>query len=93
MSDQSCRLTVAVTNQDSTITVYWRPGCGFCAGLFRGLDRADVDYRRINIWEEPDAAAFVRSVAGGNETVPTVVVAGTALVNPSVRQLKRLIDS
>jgi mycoredoxin len=31
--------------------------------------------------------AFVRSVTGGNETVPTVVVAGKALVNPSKRQL------
>jgi mycoredoxin len=31
--------------------------------------------------------AFVRSVADGNETVPTVVVAGRALVNPSKRQL------
>ena len=29
----------------------------------------------------------MRSVAAGNETVPTVVVAGRALVNPSTRQL------
>jgi mycoredoxin len=29
----------------------------------------------------------VRSVAGGDETVPAVTVAGRALVNPSKRQL------
>jgi mycoredoxin len=36
---------------------------------------------------DPAAKAFLRSVADGNETVPTVVVAGRALVNPSKRQL------
>lgn len=39
----------------------------------------------INIWRDPDAAAFVRSVAGGNETVPTVVIHGRPVVNPSPR--------
>lgn len=36
-----------------------------------------------NIWENPADAAYVRSVAGGNETVPTVRIGSTALVNPS----------
>ncbi|MFF4803592.1 hypothetical protein ACFY1U_35305 [Streptomyces sp. NPDC001351] len=36
---------------------------------------------------DKDAAAFVRSVADGNETVPTVTVAGHAMVTPSKRQL------
>jgi mycoredoxin len=31
----------------------------------------------INIWEDPQAAARVRSVANGNETVPTVFVGPT----------------
>jgi mycoredoxin len=42
-----------------------------------------VSYRAINIWEDPDAAATVRSVARGNETVPTVVIGSQSLVNPS----------
>jgi mycoredoxin len=36
----------------------------------------------VNIWKEPAAAAFVRGVNNGDETVPTVVVAGSALTNP-----------
>jgi len=40
-----------------------------------------------NIWDEPKAAAFVRSVADGNETVPTVVIGEQALVNPSAKQV------
>lgn len=66
------------------LTVYWRPGCGFCAGLFRALDRQGLEYERRDIWEDEAAAAFVREVADGSETVPTVDVAGeVALVNPS----------
>ena len=64
------------------VEFYWRPGCGFCMMLDRKLRKAGVPMTKRNIWDDPDAAAFVRSVAGGNETVPTVVVAGQALVNP-----------
>ncbi len=66
-----------------TITMYWRPGCGFCAGLQRDLDGLGVEYAAVNIWEDPDGAAFVRSVNGGNELVPTVTVGDEALSNPS----------
>lgn len=37
-----------------------------------------------NIWSEPGAAARVRAVTGGDETVPTVIVGSLGLVNPSV---------
>lgn len=68
---------------DTPITVYWRPGCGFCSSLLRGLERQELDFERVNIWEDEEAAAFVRSVANGNEVVPTVRVGEVALVNPS----------
>lgn len=51
------------------------------------LWRHRLPVRQVNIWRDPDAAAFVRSVADGNETVPTVVVAGRAMVNPPPREL------
>jgi mycoredoxin len=69
------------------IIVYWRPGCPFCARLFKALDRAGVEVEAVNIWEDQAGAAIVRSLTGGNETVPTVTVGTTSLVNPSVRQI------
>ncbi len=66
------------------ITMYWRPGCGFCGALKRQLDKHDLTYDAHNIWDDPEAAAFVRSVARGNETVPTLVVKGQSFVNPSI---------
>lgn len=66
------------------ITFYWRPGCGFCMGLERGLSRLGLPLDKRNIWDDPDAAATVRSIANGNETVPTLVIGEAQLVNPSV---------
>lgn len=64
------------------IHYYWRPGCPFCTMLKRGLDRAGVETVDHNIWDDPAAADVVRRHAGGNETVPTVVIGDVALVNP-----------
>ena len=40
-----------------------------------------------NIWDDPEAAAFVRTVNNGAETVPTVVVDGAVYTNPPPDQL------
>lgn len=69
------------------ITVYWRPGCPFCSSLRGGLHRAGLPFGEVNIWDDPSAAAFVRSVARGNETVPTVSIGTVNLVNPSARRV------
>ncbi|ROQ60213.1 glutaredoxin-like protein [Streptomyces sp. 840.1] len=69
------------------VVVYWRPGCPYCMKLRLRLRFTKLEYTEVNIWRDPDAAAFVRSVADGNETVPTVTVGGKAMVNPSKRQV------
>lgn len=81
-----------VPQRDPEITVYWRPGCPFCGSLFRQLEHAQVEHRRVNIWDDEASAAVVRSIARGNETVPTVTVGdpaagGVGLVNPNVAQI------
>lgn len=74
----------------SDVTVYVRPGCPYCFMLRRSLRLRGVAFTEVNIWEDPSAAAAVRAVADGNETVPTVHVAGQWLVNPSGRKVARL---
>jgi mycoredoxin len=73
---------------DAPIVMFWRPGCGFCSALERQLVRRELAFDKRNIWEDQEAAAFVRSVARGNETVPTLVVNGTPMVNPSIEQVQ-----
>lgn len=75
----------------TAVSVYWRPGCPWCALLRRGLEEAGISTIELNIWEDPSAAAKVREVAGGNETVPTVFVGDVALVNPSVAAVKEAL--
>jgi len=80
-----------MSTPSTDVVVYWRPGCPFCSSLHADLMRAGVSFRRVNIWDDPDAAAFVRSVARGNETVPTVTVGDVALVNPRATEVVALL--
>ena len=75
------------TSTPTQVDLYWRPGCGFCSSLRRQLDKHGIERVEHDIWDDPAGAAVVRRVANGNETVPTVVVGDTAMVNPSAGQL------
>lgn len=59
--------------------------------LDRGLKGIGIPIEKHNIWEDPEAAAFVRSVANGNETVPTVRVGDQFMVNPSAKEVAAAI--
>ncbi|MCW2503311.1 MAG: glutaredoxin-like protein [Actinomycetia bacterium] len=71
------------------VTIYTTTWCGPCRRLRSQLDREGIAYETIDIEQDESAAAFVRSVNGGNQTVPTVVFAdGGSLTNPTVAQVK-----
>ncbi|MBP2473215.1 glutaredoxin-like protein [Crossiella equi] len=76
---------------NNAVEFYWRPGCPFCMNLESALDRSGIPYSKVNIWEDPEAAARVRSVANGNEVVPTVFVGPAAMVNPSIGQVTEAV--
>ncbi|MFC4013547.1 glutaredoxin domain-containing protein [Nonomuraea purpurea] len=67
---------------DGRPIVYWRPGCKYCLRLRMRLGRSARRVHWVDIWRDPAGAAVVRAVNGGDETVPTVVVAGRPHVNP-----------
>lgn len=72
------------------LTVYRRDYCGYCTRLERELAKAEVPYERRDIYQDPEAAAFVRSVNNGDETVPTVVLGDDDVrVNPDPAELLR----
>ncbi|MCI2418977.1 NrdH-redoxin [Saccharopolyspora sp. K220] len=74
-----------MTAEVQEVVVYTRPGCPFCTSLRAGLRRQGLTFNEVNIWEDPAAAATVRSIADGNETVPTVVIGEWQAVNPSAK--------
>lgn len=73
------------------VAVYWRPGCTFCLALRTRIGKYADRAAWVNIWEDQEAAAYVRSVNNGNETVPTVVINGEPHTNPRPTMVRRLL--
>lgn len=67
---------------DGRPVVFWRPGCTYCLRLRIRLGRSARQLHWVDIWRDPAAAAVVRAANDGNETVPTVIVAGEPRTNP-----------
>jgi mycoredoxin len=80
-----------MSSSPTQIEFYWRPMCGSCMALERRLDRHGIAVTKRNIWSDPTAATHVRSVAGGDETVPTVTVGERSLVNRSIGEVVNLL--
>ena len=74
--------------------MYSTPWCGYCQRLKVQLQRDGISFDEVDIEQQPDAADFVMSVNGGNQTVPTLHFSdGSALTNPSVIDVKAKLAS
>ncbi len=63
--------------------------CGYCKRLKTMLKSEGIAFTEVDIEHDPEAAQFVMSVNGGNQTVPTVKFPdGSALTNPSLKDVK-----
>lgn len=75
--------------ETGTVTMFSTTWCGYCRRLKSQMDDAGIAYTEVNIEEQPDAAAFVEQVNGGNQTVPTVLFPdGSAATNPSLAEVR-----
>jgi len=76
------------------IIVYGHPVCQGIGPLKGMLAQANVVYDYIDIHRDADAAAQVRMINNGYESVPTLVFPdGTTLTEPSVGQLKAKLEA
>ncbi|MFG1948068.1 glutaredoxin domain-containing protein [Nonomuraea sp. NPDC048826] len=79
------------------LTVYSTTWCGPCKRLKSQLAREGISFNEVDIERDPDAAAFVMSVNGGNQVVPTVVIetpkGRVVRTNPSAREVKALMEA
>jgi mycoredoxin len=78
---------------DGRPVVFWRPGCTYCLRLRIRLGRSARQLHWVNIWRDPAGAAAVRAANNGNETVPTVVVAGRPHTNPDPAWVREQLAS
>jgi len=62
--------------------------CGYCQRLKAQMKRAGIAYSEVDIEADPESAAFVASVNGGNEVVPTLKFPdGTTMTNPPIAEV------
>ena len=69
------------------VVFYTRPRCPYSFRLRRELRRRGLPFREVDIWQDAAAAAAVRGVAEGNETVPTIHVGDHWMVNPTADEV------
>lgn len=91
MTTHSPRCEATDSDTVDAVELCWRPGGPFCLALRPRLRRAGFPLREVNIWTDPHAAARLRQATGGDETVPTVFIGDTALVNPSLSQVRAAV--
>jgi glutaredoxin-like protein NrdH len=46
----------------SQITVYTKPACVQCNAVFRALDKAGIEYRKVDISTDPEAREYVMAL-------------------------------
>jgi glutaredoxin len=89
-------LTAQVEARDETgepVVVYGRPGCPGLRPVLNLLQKGGVPYDYVNIREDAAAAARLRAMANGHESVPTVVLPdGRVLVEPGTIGLRRALQ-
>ncbi|NHI09300.1 integral membrane protein [Streptomyces sp. KO7888] len=78
---------------DGRPVVFWRPGCAYCMRLRIRLGRKARRLYWVDIWRDEDGAELVRGVNDGNETVPTLLVAGRAHTNPDPAWVREQVAS
>ncbi|MFJ6562080.1 glutaredoxin domain-containing protein [Streptomyces sp. NPDC091412] len=78
---------------DGRPIVFWRSGCTYCLRLRLRLGRSAHQLYWVDIWRDPAGAAAVRAANDGNETVPTVVVAGRPHTNPDPEWVRQQLSA
>ena len=82
--------------KDGGVVIYWRPGCPHCEALDSKLGELGDHATWVNIWEDPQAEAHVKSLNDGNATVPTVDTGDTHFVVADLvsrNKVKKLIEN
>lgn len=74
---------------ETKIKLYGTTWCGGTRSVRQYLDMNNIEYEWIDIDQDEAAAEYVKSVANGYRSVPTLVFPdGSVLVEPSTYDLK-----
>lgn len=74
--------------EDLTV-MYTTTWCGYCQRLKAQMRSAGIEFREVDVEQDPAAEQRVIELNGGNRTVPTLVFPdGSSATNPSLAQVR-----
>lgn len=75
------------------VVVYGADWCVMTRRTLAHLDQVGVEYRYIDVEEDPKASEWVKQQSDGREKKPTLDIGGTVLVEPSNGELDDVLRS
>jgi glutaredoxin 3 len=60
----------------ASVTIYTRPGCGYCSAAKELLRKKGVAFEEFDIWAEPERRAEMLARSNGGATVPQIFIDG-----------------
>ena len=79
---------------DQSFTMYSTTWCPFSQRLTADLKKAGIEYKNVDVDDDPEAGELVKSLNNGNRVVPTLVFAdGTSMTNPSITEVLEKLAS
>ena len=58
------------------VTIYTRPGCGYCVRAKQLLVSKGIDYNEYNVWAKDEYMQEMLKRSGGSTTVPQIFING-----------------
>ena len=56
------------------VTIYTRPGCGYCARALQVLQGKGADFTQIDMSTDPSKRSEMMQKSGGRSTVPQIFI-------------------
>ena len=81
-----------------SIVFYGAPWCGDCIRSENVLNRMDIEYKKIDIDENPEVEGYIRKIQKGSRKIPLIVFEDKSfLIEPSdedlISKLEELISN
>lgn len=79
-------------NPPETVTMFSTTWCGYCRRLKRQMQEAGIEFREVDLDDDPSYDDRIIATTGGYRTVPTLDVNGRLLVNPTLREVQSALN-
>lgn len=75
----------------TAITMFSTRWCGYCRRLKRQMEEEGLEFREVDLDEDPSHDDRIIAASGGYRTVPTVEIGNRLLVNPTIAEVREAL--